>query len=290
MNGQEPGPPATMGVMRPARALIGWMNRSEALLCMTSRRPDVQPTDEQVASVDQALAAVAAREPGIDQSDIVQEVPAELETYVADLASEPAPASLLQSGARVAIVDISRVCGAQPLVHSDHAEERTASANEKDVVSIARISLPVGAAGQIPGGFDNVQKAWVFSAANPNLRITGAWSGPINGAAAFGFQIAMLSSFVSVARYKTRYVLTDGYHRAHGLLRRGINFVPAFVRDVQAFEGLGFPAGMLSQDTYLGERPPTLADYLDDEVASDVSIPAVHKVIVVAGMEVQAIS
>jgi hypothetical protein len=241
--------------------------------------------------VDQALAGVAAREPGIDQSDIIHELPGELDGYVASLANEPGPATLLQSGARVAIVDLSRVCAAQPLVHTDHAEERTASADVQDVVSIAHVSLPVGATGHIPGGFDNGQKAWVFSAANPNLRITSAWSGPVNGTAVFGFQIALLSSFVNVGRYKARYVLTDGYHRALGFLRRGITLVPAFVREVETFEGLGLPAtGMLSQDAYLGDRPPSLHDYLDATVSVDVRVPAVQKVIVVAGMEFQAIT
>jgi hypothetical protein len=116
-------------------------------------------------------------------------------------------------------------------------------------------------AGQLPGGFDNAQKAWVIPAANPNLRIAGTWSGPVDGMLVFGFQIGMLPSFVSVARYRDRYVLKDGYHRAFGFLRPGIKCVPAFVRDVQSFEALGLlTTGMLPQDAYLGEHPPLLSD------------------------------
>jgi hypothetical protein len=256
---------------------------------MTSRRADLQPSGEQVASVEKARAEVVARDAGIDQTDIIREIPDGLTAYAAALANEPGAAGQFQSGATVAEVDLSRVCAVQPVVHTDHAEERTASATEQDVLSIARISLPLGVASQLPGGFDNAQKAWVIPAANPNLRITGAWSGPVDGMLVFGFQIGMLSSFVSVARYRDRYVLTDGYHRAFGFLRRGINRVPAFVRDVQSFEALGLPTtGMLPQDAYLGERPPLLSDYLDETVAADVRIPAVQKMIVVAGMEFQA--
>jgi hypothetical protein len=42
-----------------------------------------------------------------------------------------------------------------------------------------------------------------------------------------------------------------------------------------------FPAGMLPQDRYLGERPPTLGDYLDEEVAADVLVEAPTRIITV---------
>jgi hypothetical protein len=38
-------------------------------------------------------------------------------------------------------------------------------------------------------------------------------------------------------------------------------------------------------DVYLGNRPPLLRDFLDDEVAANVDVPAVQKMIVVQGME-----
>jgi hypothetical protein len=80
----------------------------------------------------------------------------------------------------------------------------------------------------------------------------------------------------------------DGYHRAHGFLRRGINVVPALVGDVGSFEELGLPPlGMLAQDAYLGDHPPLLADYLSDEVAAEVMVPTTQKTIVIAGLELQ---
>jgi hypothetical protein len=92
-----------------------------------------------------------------------------------------------------------------------------------------------------------------------------------------------------VARYGERVILTDGYHRAHGFLRRGIARVPALVQDVQSFEALGLPAGMLSQDAYLGDRPPLLSDYLDDAVSADARVPASQKLVMVKAIEVSTL-
>jgi hypothetical protein len=55
---------------------------------------------------------------------------------------------------------------------------------------------------------------------------------------------------MQVGRYKGRHFLRDGY-RAFGLLSRGVTVVPAFVRDVTAFEELmKDPRTMLPQDSY----------------------------------------
>jgi len=48
---------------------------------------------------------------------------------------------------------------------------------------------------------------------------------------------------------------------------------------------LGTAGGLFGTDVYLGERPPSLSDFLDDEVAADVDVPVVQKMVVVQGME-----
>jgi len=43
---------------------------------------------------------------------------------------------------------------------------------------------------------------------------------------------------------------------------------------------------MLPQDAYLGDRPPLLVDYLNNEVAATTTAPATQKVIVVQALEI----
>jgi len=233
--------------------------------------------------------AVASRTAGIDQTGVEQEPPDSMAPHVAALRCDPAAANLLDTGWRVAVVDLTRIFAAQPLIYADHAEERVATADPLDIMTLATISLPITTPSELPAQFDIGQKAWVFSSANPNLRITGVGSALVNGTSVFGFTLALLPSFVRVARYQSRYLLVDGYHRAYGFLRKGITNVPALVSDVASFEALGLPqVGMLPHDAYLGERPPTLADYLNNEVSAKVNVPATQKTILIVGLEVQA--
>lgn len=50
------------------------------------------------------------------------------------------------------------------------------------------------------------------------------------GAPVFGYVLGALPSFMQIAVIDGRCILRDGYHRAVGLLSRGISVVPAFVR------------------------------------------------------------
>ncbi len=86
-----------------------------------------------------------------------------------------------------------------------------------------------------------------------------------------------------------RYVMRDGYHRAFGLLSRGITRVPAYVRNFDTTENLA-PVGTLPQAAWLGDRPPLLRDYHDDHVAESVSLPAQHRMIVIHALELLALN
>src|SRR5260370_26925866 len=210
LNVTETAPACAARVERPARALLGWMAQSEALLMLTGRRHDVTPTDEQKQLADRLRAAVVGRPPGVDQTNLVKPSPPELGGHIADLERDPAAAGLLTTGWKVALVDLARVCAAQPLVHVDHADARVAGADPNDMTTVASISLPIAQPIQLPAMFDAAQKAWILTSANPNLRLTGAGQAIApNGAPMFGFTVALLTSFVRVARVQSRFILVD---------------------------------------------------------------------------------
>jgi len=64
-------------VTRPARALIGWMPANEAELAQAQRQMNAV-TAEHTERATRATASVAARAPGIDQSDLLTDIPEEL--------------------------------------------------------------------------------------------------------------------------------------------------------------------------------------------------------------------
>lgn len=270
-------------IERPARVLLGWLTAQEAAQFQSGRGSRLV-TAAETESAERARATVARRNGGIDQTNAVTDAPAELNDHIERL-QEPA-AAFFREGWRVAVVDLTKICPLQPSVFVDHAEQRTADVVADDIQSIATSTLPLPSVATLPIQFDETRQTWLVSSPNPNLRIVGNWSGPLQGGLiGLGFAVSITPSFLQVARFQGRFVLRDGYHRAYGFLQRGITRVPAFVREFAPFQDLGLPAGLLSQAAYLGDQPPTLPDYLDDALSVTVSIPAVQKMIVVTGME-----
>ena len=269
---------------RPGRALIGWMPPERGAIALAGGRHDGVQNQDLIERVEAARAAVAEREPGIDQDRMIDDTDPALATIVERLRQQPDTGAFWEEGWAVRVADLTRVCSLQQSVSSQQARDRVSEVDPDDLVSIAAVTLPAPSTAEVPAQFDEQRKAWIITAPNPNLRITGAMNGPSENGPVFGFSVAVLPSFLQVARHHGRYVLRDGYHRAFGLLARGITRAPAFVRDF-GVGALGTAAGLFATDVYLGDRPPLLSDFLDDEVAADVDVPAVQKMIVVHAIE-----
>ena len=75
-------------------------------------------------------------------------------------------------------------------------------------------------------------------------------------------------------------MLRDGYHRAVGLLARGISVVPALVKEFDSIDR-HFRKNMLPSEAYLGRHAPLLPDYLDDAVSAAVDLPAMRRFIMI---------
>jgi hypothetical protein len=280
---------ATAGdrLVRTARALLGWLPEPLALRLMNSNDAMRAPTDDQRAAAASARAAVAARHEGLDQTDLVRDLPAGVLTnHLALLAQVPDAADFFNEGWRVALVDLSRVCGFQPTVFTDSAAERAAGVDPADVEQLAAVTLPTQFNPELNAQLDEARNQFLLVSRNPNLRLAGHFAGPLqpNSPPAFGFLATIRPSFLQVAGYGGRYFLRDGYHRSLGLLGIGATWVPAFVRDLDAIQEL-VPPGMLPQEAFVGARPPKLLDYSDDAVSASVQLPASQKMIVVQALE-----
>lgn len=274
---------------RAGRALIGWMSEEEGAVTLAGRSRDGAERRELTERVAVARRAVAAREGGVDQSHLLEDVPSRLEGYLAELRADPSAAPYVNEGWEVKIADLARVCALQQTVVSTDALARVREVDSKDLVSLARLTLPRPTKTHLPAQFDEGRSHWILTAANPNLKLTGHFGGELQpGVIGFGFIVSVMPSFVQVARHHGRYVLRDGYHRAFGLLAQGITKAPAFVRDF-GVAPLGLGQGLFGTDVYLGERPPLLGDFLDDEVSAEVSLPAVQKMLVIQGLELTPI-
>lgn len=282
-------PTSTAGaqLLRPARTLLGWLPSEQGEFLMAGQSGTL-PSEEHRARVREARDEVAAREARIDQADLVSAPPGELADHLAMLDSTPGGAQMRADGCRIAIVDLSRVAAFQPSVFTDTTAERVAGADPADLRSIAALTLPINDAAPASVVYDPLKQAYIITSPHPNLHVLGNVNGPLpDGTPMFGFAVGVTLPFMQVARFQDRYVLRDGYHRAFGLLGRGITHAPVYVRDFDTTENLA-PAGMLPHGAWLGDRPPLLRDYHDDRVAEPVSLPAQHRLIMIQALEVFA--
>jgi hypothetical protein len=104
-------------------------------------------------------------------------------------------------------------------------------------------------------------KTLVLSSENPNLhlRMETDTEAPI--------QIHGGSPFIEVARYRGRWFLRDGYHRAYTLLQNGVCQVPAVVVKARTLAELGATRPwFFSEDILFSTHPPQVTDFLDDSL------------------------
>jgi hypothetical protein len=273
---------------RPARALLGWLPEDRAKPLLAGGRMDVDPSADALARAQHARETVAARQLGLDQEGVVESPNPELATHLAAVMATDLGVALAAEGYQAKLVDLTRVRAAQPIVFTDDPGGRLSDVDPSDQVAVAEITLPLPKTMSLPVQFDEAQKAWIVTSPNPNLKIASVFSQPGgDGTLGLGFVIRVFASLMSVAAFEGKYVLRDGYHRAYWLLRNGVTTAPAIVRDFAGVEEIGLPLqGMLPQEAYLGNRPATLPDYLDDEVAADVIYPTSQKMIVIHGLEI----
>lgn len=152
--------------------------------------------------VEVARAAVAARPVGIIQDDVVDESDPSVATITHRLRGQPDTAAFWDEGWSVAVVDLARVCSLQQSVASQQAEERVGAVDPEDLISIGGVTLPAPTQAELPAQLDEHRNAWIVSATNPNLRITGHFGGPLQpGIVGFGFLVAIMPSFLQVARH-----------------------------------------------------------------------------------------
>jgi hypothetical protein len=278
--------PTAGRVLRPARALIGWIPKGRALLLLNSNRADADPTEGQRELIEAARHAVSSRKPGLDQTGVIQDLPTGvLDEHIERLRTGTAE-SYFAEGWGVALVELARVCAFQPTVFTDSAAERAGHIDVRDMAQLASLTLPNEWDTDQQAQLDQSRNLWLLASANPNLRVVGHFGGPVQpgNPPGFGFFVTIPPSFLQVATYKGRHFLRDGYHRAAGLLALGATMVPALVREFTSIEEL-VPQGMLPHEAFLGERPPLLADYANDDVAAVVHLAASQKMVVIQAIE-----
>jgi RHS repeat-associated protein len=205
------------------RILIGWSEINPVNL-LASNNPE-SVTQQYRDKVANAENIKNARESYVNPDDAIFDPSSELTEYANSFWQQPGIEPFVQEGGwTIKIADLKKVCTIQPAVEIKKSKERVKDIDANNTLSIASVTIPIGVNQIFSGSFDQGRNAFIFSSANPNLRIASTISN--NGI--FGFGVQMMNSFVQVAKCQGRYYMRDGHHRAYGLLSRGISKVHQF--------------------------------------------------------------
>jgi len=197
---------------------------------------------------------------------------------------------------RLAAVDLSKVLAFQKTVRLPGLDERILEAKE-DPKALLELCLP-SEEPEVPLVWapDADGKGYTLSSFNPNFRVYEVMPGtatvpsmpgsePINRNAIF-VTYGAPPSYLQVASYRGRFFLRDGYHRAVALLRAGVNEVPCVLVKATNLSQVFTAAGnFLTEDVMMGERPPFVKDFVDDNVSADGDMIEIRRVIRIRGDE-----
>jgi len=294
--GQAKSPlgPEPVTIVR-CRTLIGWMSEQEAVTALLGRSPG--PGDDVAEPHKVARAhrdAVGRRPPFIVRQSVVDRN----EPVLAEIGARPELMAELGATAwRPALVDLRNVIAFQKAINLEGQAERVGTVAADDMRALADVCVPP-TQGSPPAGAitDGDGKGFTVSSVNPNLRIVGAHVADASLARggtlppvrvqALTLFASMTGSNLTAVSYKGRTFLRDGYHRATGLLRRGIFIVPCVHVEARSFEEVVPPGGsFLGYEMLFGDRPPVIADFWDDSVAAEVEQIQLRKVIRIRGDE-----
>ena len=268
---------------RPARVLIGWMRPQDAALTLAGRQEEDADRPEYRERVARARTVAGGRLPSIETRGVVAESPPSFRGYIEAFAANEATAPALEEGFRIALVDLRRVCAAQPMVFTD--TELPDEIDPEDLEALAAITLRPPAALEVPADYNKERNTWILTPPNPNFRLLKEYQASVGtGTIALGFSLRHFGSFLQAVRYRDRYILRDGYHRAVALLARGISVVPALVKEFDSIDP-HFRKNMLPSEAYLGRHAPLLPDYLDDAVSAGVDLPSMRRLIMIQAQE-----
>lgn len=181
------------------------------------------------------------------------------------------------------LVQLSGIIPFQPnvdLAYASSLAEETL--NPADILSAVRLCFPDGKPSTVAVSVDQPQKAITISGINPALQVVGFHCGQQDPQGPFvvSMYISAGPNLVQATRYRGRYFLTNGYHRAFRLMRAGFTHIPCVVRNANNIAETGaLGAGFFPESLLMSPRPPLFTDFTHEVLAITVPTHAAKKVI-----------
>jgi hypothetical protein len=286
----------TQVMEQQVRWLLAWMNERQAMFALLGREPEPQENITTQRHMWQEAKAALMWLPDYRKSarrspPVFSKLPDSLKHRAVSFERRPDVIAALHAlDWELGIVDLRDLLSYQWNVAGQDALNRAEAVNAKDPDTLFSFCLPEpGSQMNVSGRIDQDGMAITLSSRDPNLRIGAPAITNIESSRAtgmrgkkerfVGFPVHFGSAFIKVAEYNGRLLLCDGYHRSYALLKRSIHKIPCVLIKARNLEetGAARPA-FIPQEILYGDRPPFVADFLDDSVTATLNRNANLKV------------
>jgi len=181
------------------------------------------------------------------------------------------------------LVELAGIIPFQPSVDVEYALRQGEDLlDASDLLSALKLCFPSDKPTALAINVDQPQKAITVSGVNPALQVMGYHWGQQNAQGPFvvSLYIGAGPNIAQVSRYRGRYFLSNGYHRAYRLMKAGFSHIPCLIREANSIAETGaLVPGFFSESVLMSARPPIFTDFSDDVLGVSVPIHAVKKVV-----------
>jgi hypothetical protein len=213
---------------------------------------------------------IPAQRSSFEQSNVVIEPETEcrrerFESYVEreDLLSEMAGLSW-----SLGIVDLRFLIAFQRRLAFDPAIAQPSIPASNDWPALFELSFGQPKPVEYVTSHDRVTETVVLRSNNPNLHIR-VTKNPTHPLMVHGG-----CPFFEVARFRDRWFLRDGYHRAYALLKAKVFHFPAVIVEARSIEELGANRPwFFSEEVLFSTNPPRVIDFLDEDLVLQYDRP-----------------
>lgn len=224
----------------PALVLVGWLSNQldERYLCGDHRpNPPVQLLSRNRLLIKVGRGKRDALAP-LENANPISPLRSVYSAHSLELHRHPNFQMKIRDGFTVRQLDLTQICGLQPLVSLMKVRMMMTSLQSASPQAITQLALPLQA---LP---TYVPFASVIGAVMP------------------------VFSYVQVVKIGERFLLTDGYHRAVAFLNAGITSIPGLYREAGSVQEAGMGRlGELPQQLLHRRRPPLLTDFFIEGLA-----------------------
>ena len=254
-----------MGKSVRIRELAGWMLDED----------EYRPADYDRDKQSRAEHLISQRAPFESSGALLEDETAAIQDLLAPHASR---SDLLAEMAglnwSLGVVDLRGLIAFQRRIASSSSRPTSPTPQVDDWPALAAVSFGASK----PAEYEMIRKpeanTIVLRSHNPNLslRFFDQRSSPVS--------VHGGSPFFEVARYRNRWYLRDGYHRAYDLLRTNIFRTPAVIVYARTLEELGATQSwFFNEETLLSATPPRVIDFLDDALVLEYNRPLLIKTV-----------